>query len=61
MLVAALLLSGTLERFVFGIAPTDVRTLLVSVTLLLLAAFLAALGPAIRAARAQPAHALRAS
>ena len=59
--VAALLLSGTLERFVFGIEPTDVRTLLVSVALLLLAAFVAALGPAIRAARAQPAQALRAS
>jgi ABC-type lipoprotein release transport system permease subunit len=51
--------SRTFERFVFGIEPTDVRVLVMSTGVLLLAAIAATLAPAMRAARTQPGDALR--
>jgi predicted permease len=59
-IVAALAMSRVMEKFVFGVEPTNAGLLLLSSAVLLLAALGATLGPAVRAARAQPAQALRA-
>jgi ABC-type antimicrobial peptide transport system permease subunit len=48
-----------LERFLFGLTPTDVTTLLLAVALLLGIALVAGLIPARRAARVDPLTALR--
>jgi ABC-type antimicrobial peptide transport system permease subunit len=54
-LVAARVFSGLL----YGVSPADPSTVLASTTMLLLIAALAALVPALRAARVDPLHALR--
>jgi predicted permease len=54
-LVAARVFSGLL----YGVSPADPSTVLTSTTMLLLIAALAALVPALRAARVDPLHALR--
>ena len=56
----SLLLGHAMTRFAFGVEPTDARVLVVSTAVLMFGAFAATLGPALRAARAQPAQALRA-
>jgi ABC-type lipoprotein release transport system permease subunit len=50
-----------MSRFAFGTEPTDTGVLAVSTIVLMLGALAATLGPAMRAARAQPADALRAA
>ena len=57
---ASLLASGTLASFLFEVEPTDPASLLVAAGALLLAGVLAALVPALRASRVEPAAALRA-
>ena len=52
-------LSKTAERFLFGLAPHDVRAYAVAMVTLLAAAFVAALLPARRAANIDPTQALR--
>jgi predicted permease len=54
-LVAARVFSG----FLYGVSPADPSTVLAATTMLLLIAALAALVPALRAARVDPLHALR--
>ncbi len=57
--VAAWSLSRTAERFLFGLAPNDVRAYVIAIVTLLAAAFVAALLPARRAASIDPTQALR--
>ncbi len=57
----ALVLGQAMSRFAFGTEPTDKGVLAISTVVLMLGALAATLGPAIRAARAQPADALRAA
>jgi putative ABC transport system permease protein len=57
---AAAVLAGVFRTLLFGIAPVDVRSIAGSLTLLLASTFAAAIGPARRAARVEPAVALRA-
>jgi ABC-type antimicrobial peptide transport system permease subunit len=60
--IAGAVASGrVMERFVFGVQPTDVRVLLLSTVVLMAAAVAATIGPAWRASRARPAAALQAS
>jgi ABC-type antimicrobial peptide transport system permease subunit len=60
-ILGAVAFGRVLERFVFGIGTTDLATLAFGTAILLLAAIGATLRPALVAARAQPASALRAS
>jgi len=55
----SLLLSSVLARFLYEVAPTDPTSLGAAAVLLLVAGVLAALLPAVRASRTQPAVALR--
>ena len=57
----AVVLGQVMSRFAFGAEPTDTGVLVVSTVVLMLGALAATLGPAMRAARAQPADALRAA
>jgi predicted permease len=57
----ALVLGQAMARFAFGTEPTDTNVLATSTVVLMLGALAATLGPALRAARAQPADALRAA
>jgi hypothetical protein len=59
-LAGALASGQVMERFVFGVRPTDLRVLLLSTLLLMAAAVAATIGPAWRASRARPAAALQA-
>jgi len=52
-------LSRTAERFLFRLAPNDVRAYVIAIVTLLAAAFVAALLPARRAASIDPTQALR--
>jgi predicted permease len=56
----ALLASRTIESFLFATAPTDPLTLVITTATLATAAIFAALVPAMRAARVDPASSLRA-
>ena len=56
---AALLATRTIESFLFETPPTDPMTLAAVAALLAVAGCLAALAPAIRAARIDPALTLR--
>jgi len=58
-LALALLVARTLGSLLFQVAPTDPATFATVPLLLTLAAVLAALGPALRATRVDPARALR--
>ena len=58
--VAALLSARLLSGLLFGVPPTDPLSIATAATLLLLAGALAALAPALRAGRSNPASALRA-
>ncbi len=58
-LLGALLLSGFLESVLFGVAPRDPITFFGVALVVSLVATLASLVPALRAARSDPAHALR--
>jgi putative ABC transport system permease protein len=59
-LAGALALARVLGGFLYGVAPTDVTSLLTAGGVLLLAGTLAALVPAVRAGRTSPVVALRA-
>jgi ABC-type antimicrobial peptide transport system permease subunit len=58
--VAALVSARLLSGLLFGVPPTDPLSIATAATLLLLAGALAALAPALRAGRSNPASALRA-
>jgi ABC-type antimicrobial peptide transport system permease subunit len=51
---AAMLVTRTLEAFVFGVMPTDAATMAIGVAIVLVAAFLASVVPAWRATRLDP-------
>ncbi len=55
----AMLVTRTLEAFVFGITPTDATTMALGVATVLVAAFLASVVPAWRATRLDPIVTLR--
>ena len=57
---AALAAAQGLASFLFGVPPTSPAVVLLVVATIAVAAFLAALGPAVRASRIHPAEALRA-
>jgi putative ABC transport system permease protein len=59
-LVAAFALGRLLEDLLFGVGTKDPATVAIATGALLVAALLATLVPAVRAARAQPAETLRA-
>ena len=56
---AALLLTGLVRKFLFGVAPTQPGVFLVSAAVLIGAVLLAGWLPAVRASRVDPAIALR--
>ncbi|HVS13287.1 MAG TPA: ADOP family duplicated permease [Thermoanaerobaculia bacterium] len=58
-LVGALLLRRLLQGFLYGVEPSDPRTLAGAAAAMLVAATVAALAPAVRAARIDPAKVLR--
>ena len=58
-IVAALAAGQVLQRFVHGMPPVQVATFAVMITLLLTAAVVAGLVPALRASRVDPVRALR--
>jgi len=55
----ALALAGVLSRFLYGVAPTDLRAFAAAATFLLCVALAACFLPARRAARVDPIIALR--
>jgi predicted permease len=57
--VAALFVGRSLSALLFGVPPTDPRTIVLAVVLCLLTAVLGCLRPALRAARVDPMTALR--
>ena len=59
-LTAAALLAGTISRFLFGVQPLDPMTFAAVGIVLTLTAVIAAVAPALRAARVDPAEAFRA-
>jgi putative ABC transport system permease protein len=59
-LIAAFLLTETIQSFLYGVTPTDPATAIAVAGVLLLVAGLAALVPALRAASVNPMTALRA-
>ncbi len=56
---ATLLVSGALQGFLYGVAPTDAASFGAAIGVLLVAAVVAARGPALGASRASPAESLR--
>jgi ABC-type antimicrobial peptide transport system permease subunit len=58
-LAIAVALARTFRPLLFDVEPLDVGSFVGGVTLLILAAVAAALGPARRASRVDPVHALR--
>lgn len=58
-IVAAVALSGTMRRFVYGVQPTDPGTIAAVALVLGCVAMLACLAPALRATRVDPVVALR--
>lgn len=59
-LTAAALLAGTISRFLFGVQPLDPVTFVSVAIVLTLTAVIAAVAPALRAARVDPVEAFRA-
>jgi putative ABC transport system permease protein len=59
-LTAAALLAGTISRFLFGVQPLDPMTFAAVGIVLTITAVIAAVAPALRAARVDPVEAFRA-
>jgi ABC-type antimicrobial peptide transport system permease subunit len=58
--VAALMLSSTLEALLYGVRPHDLLSFVVAAVALLVVTLLAAVIPALRAVRVDPVNVLRA-
>ena len=58
-LAAAALLAGTISRFLFGVQPLDPVTFAAVGIVLTITAVIAAVAPALRAARVDPVEAFR--
>jgi ABC-type antimicrobial peptide transport system permease subunit len=59
-LAAAVLATGVLERLLYGVTATDPLTFAATAVLLMVVTVIAALAPAVRAARVSPTEAIRA-